>query len=398
MPIKILQITHKPAYPGIDGGCLEMGKMASFYLNHPEFDLSTFTLSTYKHPFIKEEFEKAGFTPNKIETIEVNTKPTIWGGIKALLSGKSFNLSRFNSVKVRTKLSQILQENEFDVIQFESIFSAQLWQTAKANSSAKLVLNAPNIEHELWKQYTRDSRGFKTLVFRYLAGKLKSEEIKIWKKMDAIFCITKQLEKSLVSFVSLKTKVLTFFVNNTLSSKRNTEKNHLSYFHIGAMDWKPNKEGVDWFVHEVWNSIYSSSPLHLAGKASEKNLFPNKNIEEHGFVPDANEFIQSHDVMIVPLLQGSGMRIKIIEAMALGKCVISTSIGAEGIAATPNKNILIANTADEFKRVIDFLNTNPNKAYEIGERARELVKEQYSAQVLEKEILPFINSILTLEK
>ncbi|MEN8839401.1 MAG: glycosyltransferase, partial [Flavobacteriales bacterium] len=106
----------------------------------------------------------------------------------------------------------------------------------------------------------------------------------------------------------------------------------------------------------------------------------------------------SHDVMIVPLLQGSGMRIKIIEAMALGKCVISTSIGAEGIAATPDKNILIANTADEFKRVIDFLNTNPNKAYEIGERARELVKEQYSAQVLEKEILPFINSILTLEK
>jgi glycosyltransferase involved in cell wall biosynthesis len=236
------------------------------------------------------------------------------------------------------------------------------------------------------------------LVFRYLAGKLKSEEIKIWKKMDAIFCITKQLEKSLVSFVSLKTKVLTFFVNNTLSSKKNTEKNHLSYFHIGAMDWKPNKEGVDWFVHEVWNSIYSSSPLHLAGKASEKNLFPNKNIEEHGFVPDANEFIQSHDVMIVPLLQGSGMRIKIIEAMALGKCVISTSIGAEGIAATPNKNILIANTADEFKQAIDFLNTNPSKAYEMGESARELVEERYSAQALEKEILPFINSILNLEK
>ena len=133
MPKKILQITHKPAYPAIDGGCLEMAKMTQFYLNHSEFDLSIFTLCTYKHPWSRNAFAEAGISEDKIEAVKVNTKPTIWAGIKALFTGKSFNLSRFHSPKVTSKLAQILQQNEFDVIQFESIFSAQLWEIAKTN-------------------------------------------------------------------------------------------------------------------------------------------------------------------------------------------------------------------------------------------------------------------------
>lgn len=398
MPKKILQITHKPAYPMIDGGCLEMAKMTQFYLQNPEFDLSVFTLCTYKHPWSLKEFEKAGISKEKTEVVKVNTKPTIWGGVKALFSGSSFNLSRFSSAKVSYKLAQLLQHKEFDVIQFESIFSAQLWEVVKANSNAKLILNAPNVEHELWEQYTRSASWIKKPLFRFLTKKLKSEEIIIWNKMDAVFCITTEVEKTLRSYVRTKTKVIPFFVETSHYNSLHRNNDELSFFHIGAMDWKPNKEGVTWFVKEIWDELSLTQPLHLAGKGMEKTLFSFSHVVEHGFVIDAKDFMQQHDIMIVPLLNGSGMRIKIIEAMSLGKCVIATSIGAEGIAATPNKNILIANTADEFKTVILELNSNPNIAQEIGQKAKALIDEKYSAQALEKEILPFINCILTLEK
>ena len=398
MPKKILQITHKPAYPAIDGGCLEMAKMTQFYLNHSEFDLSIFTLCTYKHPWSRNAFAEAGISEDKIEAVKVNTKPTIWAGIKALFTGKSFNLSRFHSPKVTRNIAEILQQNEFDVIQFESIFSAQLWEIAKTNSNAELILNAPNIEHELWEQYTKAAKGVKKPIFKFLTKKLKSEEIKIWKEMDAIFCITPEVEQSIVSFVPIQTKVLPFFVENTNLNFVDKNKKELSFFHIGAMDWKPNKEGVTWFIHQIWNDLSCSSPLHLAGKGMGKTLFSSKKVKEHGFVSDAKSFMQEHDVMVVPLLNGSGMRIKIIEAMSLGKCVISTAIGAEGIASTPNKNIIIANTTDEFKRAILELNSNPDIANKIGQNAKLLIDEKYSASALEKEILPFINSILNLEK
>ncbi len=398
MPKKILQITHKPAFPAIDGGCLEMAKMTQFYLNHSEFDLSVFTLCTFKHPWSLEAFTNAGISEEKINHVTVKTKPTIWGGIKAFLSGNSFNLSRFRSTDVESNLIRILNQKEFDVIQFESIYAAQLWQVVRTHSKAKLILNTPNIEHQLWEQYTQVARGIKKAFYRLLTKKLKAEELKIWREMDAVFCITPEVEKTILSHVPIATTVLPYFVEKTELISSTTKHNDLSFFHIGAMDWTPNKEGMDWFVNEIWNTLPLSGPIHLAGKGMEKPLFSELNITEHGFVKNAKAFIQEHDVMVVPLLSGSGMRIKIIEAMSYGKCVISTSIGAEGISATPNFHILIANSADEFKKIILDLNSNPNKAIEIGKNAQQLVQQKYSAQAREKEILPFINSVLNLEE
>ena len=231
--------------------------------------------------------------------------------------------------------------------------------------------------------------------------RLKKFEDEIAKQVDAVVTISKLDE---AYFKQKTTKpVYTLPAAYQIKEKIVALPPTFSVGFIGGLDWLPNAEGVKWFLRKVWKPFANSDKavsFNLAGRNFPKRYYDltDDKLFIFGEVGDAIEFTNENSIMIAPILSGSGMRIKIIEAMALGKCVISTSIGAEGIAATPDKNILIANTADEFKRVIDFLNTNPNKAYEIGERARELVKEQYSAQVLEKEILPFINSILTLEK
>ena len=120
------------------------------------------------------------------------------------------------------------------------------------------------------------------------------------------------------------------------------------------------------------------------------------NLVVSGFVDDALEFMENHDVMIVPLLSGSGIRVKIIEAMAIGKCIISTSIGAEGINCIDKKNILIADTEDEFITVIHSLISNPKTIMEIGVEARLLIENEHDISLMGSELSEFINQTLNI--
>ena len=106
--------------------------------------------------------------------------------------------------------------------------------------------------------------------------------------------------------------------------------------------------------------------------------------------------MENHDVMIVPLLSGSGIRVKIIEAMAIGKCIISTSIGAEGINCIDKKNILIADTEDEFITVIHSLISNPKTIMEIGVEARLLIENEHDISLMGSELSEFINQTLNI--
>ncbi len=123
------------------------------------------------------------------------------------------------------------------------------------------------------------------------------------------------------------------------------------------------------------------------------NLNGTNNISTCGFVDDATEFISSHHVMIAPLFAGGGMRIKIIEAMALGKCVISTSIGAEGIHTKNKKEIIIANSSEEFISAIHNIKNNPALVEEIGRNARKFVEENFNSVHLESKVTKLLNSI-----
>ena len=108
---------------------------------------------------------------------------------------------------------------------------------------------------------------------------------------------------------------------------------------------------------------------------------------------DARAFIDDCDILIVPLLSGSGMRIKIIEAMAAGKAVISTRVGAEGIMAEEGKDILLADTADEFRKQVARLAASPTELRALGAQARELVERDYSIEGTTRRFLEFYVSL-----
>lgn len=394
MAFKILQITHKPPFPKIDGGCLEIAKMSNHYDSNENFELDLFSLSTYKHPFIKNEFEKNLSNKVNLFSAKVDTKPSFFGLIHSFFLGESYNLNRFLNKEVIEKLIEIVQNKHYNIIQFESIYAGQFISFLKPHSQATFVLNAPNVEFNLWKQQVSKATFIKKWCFTFLSKRLKKQELSIWNKMDGIICITKEIKETIEkNKIQVPTLVLPFKLDLKEYNGTNTNNNSPSFFHIGAMDWEPNSEGINWFITHVWNSISSPTKLHLAGKGMKNEEYKMDSVQVHGFVDNALDFINSHDIMIVPLLTGSGMRIKIIEAMALGKCVISTTKGAEGINYTNHKNIWIANTANEFKTAINQFVEDQKLATQIGAAAKKLVEQEYNSNNLDEKLIPFFKTL-----
>ena len=117
------------------------------------------------------------------------------------------------------------------------------------------------------------------------------------------------------------------------------------------------------------------------------------NVFNHGNVKNAKNFIRSYDIMIVPILSAGGIRVKIIEGMALGKTIISTKIGAEGLDYKNKENILIANSPDEFAQQSQRLMQNPSEIKKIGNKARAHVLENYDQNIVSKKLISFFKSL-----
>ena len=170
-------------------------------------------------------------------------------------------------------------------------------------------------------------------------------------------------------------------------------------FHIGAMNWMPNEEGIRWFLEEVWPLVAEHLPdlkLYLAGREMPDWLNELKvtNIVVVGEVPDAVEFILSKAICIAPLLSGSGIRIKIIESMAQGRAVVSTSVGAEGINITDGENIMIADTPEDFYKAVRWLFEHPEECKKMGEKAKKLIGDEHNTSKIIQRLVAYYQEIL----
>jgi glycosyltransferase involved in cell wall biosynthesis len=161
----------------------------------------------------------------------------------------------------------------------------------------------------------------------------------------------------------------------------------------------PNQEGLIWFFENAWGKILEKDPgltFYLAGRNAPHKFtnLPYPNINFVGEVEDAYQFIRSKAVMIVPVLSGSGMRIKIIEGMALGKAIVTTSVGTEGIGTTHGENIFIADQPDEFATYVCSLLENRELCMQTGEKARNFVAGHYDNNAITISLIAFYQNLL----
>lgn len=406
--MKILQICNKPPFPPVDGGAIAMNNTTLGLLNLG-IDVKVLSISTHKHPVVYSKIPKDYLDKTKFEHVFIDTKIKIQDAFFNLFTNKSYNIERFNCSKFEKKIEQILTEESYDIVILESLFITPYIQCIQKNSKAKIVLRAHNIEHQIWERYSANTiNPLKKQYLNLLAKRIKQYEINILNQLDAIAAITK-LDETQFKLLGFKKKIQTIPVGYlTNHSLFNTKINHKineveenSLFHIASMDWLPNQEGLDWFIKEVWEPLSKKLPqtkFYIAGRNMPKNLLKiNKtNLINVGEVESAKDFYESKNIMVVPIKSGSGMRIKIIEGMAMGKTIISTTIGAEGINCTHNENILIANTSSEFIREITKCLSNPEFCKKIGGNAMKLIENEYSNDTISKNFLAFLYNVSSL--
>ena len=171
-----------------------------------------------------------------------------------------------------------------------------------------------------------------------------------------------------------------------------TPKKNLQLFHIGSMNWAPNIEGIEWFLDRVWPVLLTHFPeleFYIAGRDIPEyfNQYKIPHFNVDGEVPDAQEYMLSKDIMIVPLLSGSGVRIKIIEGMALGKVIISTSIGAEGLDVVDGEDLFIADTPEQYIEAIKQCMSSLEKMKNMAENARKYVESHHHDVTIAHEII-----------
>ena len=304
-----------------------------------------------------------------------------------LFSSKSYNLSRFYSSEFKKKLVEKLQAVDYDVIHLETLWVTPYIDVIRKHSKAKVVLRSQNVEYMIWERLAEDTLNpIKKMYLNLLAKRLKNYEHEVLNKFDAIVTIT-DLDSKEYARMGCTTPIYHVPFGIDLDKYKvdisNLEKS--SVFHIGAMDWRPNADGINWFLKGVWTKVLSKNDtikLYLAGRKMPDWLLQlqMKNVVIEGEVPDSHQFINSKSIMIVPLNSGGGMRVKIIEGMAFGKTIISTSVGAEGIEYKNGVNMLIVNTEEEFCEAILKCVSDTDFSDTIGKNARILAETKYDNQ------------------
>ncbi len=398
--MKILQLCHKPPQPAIDGGCIAMNNLTKGFLEN-KIDVKVLTISTIKHPFLKNKIDEDFLKKTRIEGVFVDTELNIVDAFSNLVTADSYNISRFFSPDFDRLLSKLLEQEEFEIIHLESLFMTPYLGTIKRHSKAKVILRSHNLEYMIWERLANSTTNkAKKVYLKILANQLKKYETTIINQVDGIASITNEDGKKYKALGCNKPIVtIPFGVDLSEFKFEKLNSSHADLFHIGSMDWKPNLEGIAWFSEKVWPKIQQSFPelvFHLAGRNMPQWLLnsKNNNIVNHGEVSVSNDFIKQYSIMIVPLLSAGGMRIKIIEGMALGRVVISTSIGAEGISYSNRKNILIADNPKEFVEALEWLFEDKDRLTGISVNARLLVKERYGNKLINSKLTSFYKEVL----
>lgn len=346
---------------------------------------------------IPEDYRKK----TRIEFIDIELKINPIEAFKNLFSDESYHVKRFISEKFKERLVKVLKKERFDIVQLEMIYMAPYIETIREHSNAKIILRAHNVEHKIWERIGKKTFFFaKRWYINHLVRTLRKYEMGILDKVDGIAAITITDAAFFRRVTATPVIDLPFGVDIDKFNPVFEVGDKPTFYHIGSMNWMPNEEGIKWLLKNVWDDVHKRIPeakLYLAGRNMPKWLMKTrkKNVVVVGEVPDAQEFVNQHNIAIVPLFSGSGMRIKIIESMALGKTVITTLVGAEGIQYSESEDIIIADNEPKMVENICRLYEHPEEAEAIGLNARRLIEEVYDNKKIINRLEIFYNELKT---
>lgn len=382
MGLRVLHIMNRVPWPVKDGGTLACYNLLKG-LHDAGCEVTLAAMNTSKH-FTDPKKLPAAFTGlADLHTCFVDNEVKALPAFLNLFSRQSYHIQRFVTREFKQLLTDLLTRKTFDLVLFDNLFTAPYVDLVRTNSKAKLVLRQHNVEYKIWEALAaRAANPAKKWYLNLLTKRLEKFEREQLHKFDAVITLTENDRTGLQEMgcsIPIHVSPVGIELKRTVMKVKPIPK---SVFHLGAMDWLPNQQAMEWFIKEVWPRVTEAHPdaiFYMAGKKMPDHFkaYRSKQVKIVGEVADAAAFMADKQVMIVPLFAGSGIRVKILEGLSLGKAIVSTTLGAQGVQAENGKQLLLADKAEDFARCIITLLNDEQLCALIGDQARQLATDVY---------------------
>jgi glycosyltransferase involved in cell wall biosynthesis len=329
------------------------------------------------------------------EVKNLTLQPNYGQRLKSLLTLRCYSIERFRSPEMQERIQMQMHRLKYDLIVCDAIYGLiNIPQT-----TVPILLNTHNVEYIILSRYGRAEKNpIKKWYAMAESNLMRVAERNLFRQIaGAMVCSNldrKILQELLPELpVSVIPNVVdTDSIKPQIAPLGSTRVSPILLF-LGVMDWYPNRDAVEYFVHHIFPKVRAECPetrFVVAGRNPPSDfvaLFSlESKIEFTGTVPDMRPYLSSASVVVVPLRLGGGTRIKILEACAAGRPVVSTSIGAEGLDLEPGKEILVEDNPEEFARSVVTLLRDPARCDALANAGRTAIVERYSHLTLKKSL------------
>lgn len=397
--MQILFLTKKLPYPARDGEAIASSTIIEHIaaLGH---NITVLSIITPKHNFTLDAVPKKIRDKVQFHLVFADTQIRPLQLLANLPGKMPYHITRFMHYNIREKIREILTNNSFDIIQFEGLFLFPYLNTIQKFSTAKVIYRSHNIEGNIWRRMAETLKNpLKKWYLKLQAERLVNYEVSILNKVDAIVPISTadELFYKQKAPHQIVVSIATGIDAENLPEKK-PEINNI-YF-LGALDWLPNQQGLIWFIETVLPLIKRNIPdasLHVAGRNAPLSIVNKISAASkyYGEINDKTEFIEDKAICIAPLFAGSGLKIKIIEALAAGKIIITTPVGAEGMPLHLEKYMYICETSDNMAETMIKIMRAPHDALLMAKEGRQVVENKLTHAAVIQQFIDLYKTLMS---
>ncbi|WP_198173837.1 glycosyltransferase family 4 protein [Lysobacter soli] len=387
---RILALTSRLPFPPREGHQLRAWHVLRALASKHEVTL----LSFQRNDDLPAEAATLHAAMTRVETFRIPAERSRGALARAALRGTltptPFLVAKYDSAALRERLRALARDA--DLVHFDML--PLIAHADCVPEGVPVTLNAHNVEHRLLATRARiETRGWARRFLGSQVGKLEAFERRACERADAVLACSDVDAQGLRDLVP---DCNVHVVANGVDLETNHPAAHAPdpdrLVFVGQMGWFPNRDGVDWFLRDVFPRILARRPgtrFELVGKADGFEIpeTVRANVDLAGFVDDLRPHVHDASVYVVPLRAGSGTRLKVLEAMALGKAIVTTSIGSEGIALRHDRSALYADDAQAFADAVLSLLDSPVRVAELGIEARRLAEDEYGWEAIGARLL-----------
>jgi glycosyltransferase involved in cell wall biosynthesis len=313
------------------------------------------------------------------------------GALANLASPWPYSVARHHTARYARTLERLVAAEAFDLLHCEWTPYASYCRHAR---QLPALLMAHNIETTVWRRRTEHAGNPPERLYMGLqAAKMERFEKRAFRQAARVAVVTAEEAATAGEWGARAVSLISNGVDTDALSPRDDRPEPDSVLFMGSLDWQPNRDALLYLVDQIWPLVRAAHPaatLNVVGRQPAPRLRERvesvRGVQWVGEVPDIRPWVARANMLLVPLRIGGGSRIKILETLAMGKAVVTTSIGAEGLSVTDGRDCRIADEPAAFARTVVDLLHQPAVCRALGESGRRLVVSRYDWRQLAAEL------------